>query len=309
MKMSTSASMLAAIVGLASVCSCGVAEQGSCLDPNAAGSNCTESKANAFSMDGYKLVWQNGSQASVWKLTASADLASYKVYDAGAGWTPVSYSFGTQLWKHTSGKISLWTINAYGDVLSKKEYGPYTGYSVVNYSYHHILWKDTANNANLWALDDNDNNPRGTVFPSNGYVPTWFENSDNAIVWTDSTGQQIKLSYLNYNSVPSVRFEKVWGPYATWTPVNFDNSTILWKDTNGQASVWHMDLVTGNLLSYSNFGPFATWTPAKYFEREILWKDTNGQVSLWNMNDASSNVVTYKNYGPYAGWNAIDMTY
>lgn len=308
MRIIASRSMLAALVSFVGLCSCTGTEEGSKLDPNPASSEDSATSESAFSIDGYRLIWQNGSQASIWKLTADANLSSYKVYDAGAGWTPVSYSYGTQMWKHTSGKISLWSINYFGDVLSKKEYGPYPGWSVINYSYHHILWKDGANNASYWSMDDNDNNPVAKVFPSNGYVPIWYENSDRVIVWTDSTGQQVKLSYLDWNADTKIRFDRVYGPYPGWVPVNFDNRTLLWKDTQGQASVWHMDF-DGNLLNYTLFGPYAGWTPAKYFEREILWKDTNGQVSLWNMDSTNSNLLSYKTYGPYGGWNAIDMTY
>ncbi len=64
---------------------------------------------------------------------------------------------------------------------------------------------------------------------------------------------------------------KEHGPFPGWTPLNYADGRILWRDAGGRISLWVVD-AEGNRVSFKEHGPFPGWTPLNYADGRILWR-------------------------------------
>ena len=99
------------------------------------------------------------------------------------------------------------------------------------------------------------------------------------------------------------------GTLTVTPPVVPVGAHLLWKNVNGQASLWTIRAPG----SYTNtlYGPFAGWTAQTLSNGpdgapHILWTHTSGQASVWNVPATGS--YTSHQFGPFAGWTAAAMT-
>ncbi len=101
------------------------------------------------------------------------------------------------------------------------------------------------------------------------------------------------------------------GPNGTGTLFRFSLSPtthLLWRNVNGQASVWAVN-ADGTYASTA-YGPFPGWTARAVAavpdgSTDLLWTNTNGAASLWHV--TASGYATIQ-YGPFAGYTAVSLS-
>ena len=132
------------------------------------------------------------------------------------------------LWRATNGSISLWKLNPFLASPVSHVYGPYATWEPVaittaQNSWTYVLWRNTNNSISLWAVDPN-------------------------------------LIY---------RFSKQYGPYPGWIAETLSADTsgngssnlrLIWKNVNGQVSIWSLDSSV-NLGRNAVYGPYFGYNP------------------------------------------------
>jgi len=107
----------------------------------------------------------------------------------------------------------------------------------------------------------------------------------------------------------SVEGQSTESTYAlTWRRAEL--ARVLWRNTNGAASLWRID-GAGAIVTSAVYGPYAGWEvqrvlPDKDGGARLLWRHASGAINIWNL-DAAGSLVSHFQYGPFQGWSVVDF--
>jgi hypothetical protein len=145
--------------------------------------------------------------------------------------------------------------------------------------------------------------------------PASFENLDEIPRGFDGEGTQHDEGRFVIGAVAgtayyaSVQTGAIEESYAlTWRRAYL--ARVLWRHTNGAASLWTVD-GGGAIVASTIYGPFAGWEPQRlvvgpFGTSLMLWKHTAGAISIWHV-DTGGNIVSSHLWGPFAGWSVARM--
>lgn len=148
------------------------------------------------------------------------------------------------MWRGTDSHISLWKLDASNAInfLTSREFGPFYGWQPIAVT--------TANNNNSYVLWRH----------TNGAISLWLVNSN--------------LDYVT---------SRAYGPYDGWIAesvsvetiggVNKDRFRVIWRNTNGEVSIWIVD-ANLNLVNSRGYGPYFGYTPSAGASTSVRKSDT-----------------------------------
>jgi hypothetical protein len=233
------------------------------------------------------LLWRNtNGDTSIWLMTSVMTpngqqlqvLSTIHLGFVGNGWSIVGTGdfngdgYGDILWRNANGDTSIWLMTVNGtqvQVLSTTDLGLVpTSWSVVQTGDFNgdgmadILWSNTNGDTSIWLMTANGTQMQVLSVTDLGVVPTswniagtgdfngdgksdilWRNTNGDTSIWLMTvSGTQVRVSSTNdLGSVPTS-----WGVAVTGDFNGDGMSDILWRNTNGDTSIWFMN---GTLVS------------------------------------------------------------
>lgn len=291
------------------------------------------------------LLWTNsganGVQLSIWRFDSNLNhVATGPVYgpyaNGNAQWSPDQFVAGPNgttrlLWSYGVGQagaahaeprlsgvktdsspppappldagaeVSIWAFDQNGKATSVgPTYGPYS------------------DSTGEWQVTQFQSAPNGTS------RLMWIHRDTSTAVW------QTEVSFWTLNSSGAESHAgTVYGPYADWSPVNFDinpsDSTLrlLWSKGSGAPvysqvmSAWSLGTQGTAVSMGPSYGPYSGWSPTQIYANSngtsaIAWTDTSSgtyysPLSFWTLTSAGAQTGSSPSYGPYNGWNPREI--
>jgi hypothetical protein len=243
-----------------------------------------------FNGDGfYDLLWQNtNGDTSIWLMSGTQVLATPDLGIVGNGWSIVGTGdfngdgYGDILWRNTSGDTGVWLMTG---TPTQVQAASWTDFGVVPTSwniagtgdfngdgYTDILWRNTSGDTGVWLMTGTATQVQAASWTDFGVVPTswniagtgdfngdgytdivWRNTSGDTGIWliTGTATQVQAASWTDFGVVPTS-----WNIAGTGDFNSDGFSDILWRNTNGDTSMWCM---TSNgtqvqVLSVSDLG-------------------------------------------------------
>jgi Tol biopolymer transport system component len=241
-------------------------------------------------------------------------------------------------WRNTNGDTAIWlmTVNGSGgaQILSAMDYGIVpTSWNIVGQrdfngdGFYDLLWSNTNGDTSIWLM--NGTTVIGTPdlgVVGNGWsiVGTGDFNGDGFgdILWRNTNGDtSIWLMTGTATTVQVLSTTDLGGVPTSWSVAqtgdfNGDGKAdILWRNTNGDTSIWLMT-VSGTqmqVLSTTDLGLVpTTWNVVNTGDfngdgkSDILWHNMNGRTSIWLMtaNGTQVQVLSTTSFGTVpTSWN------
>jgi glycosyl hydrolase family 113/VCBS repeat protein/FG-GAP repeat protein len=239
------------------------------------------------------LLWSNSNgDTSIWLMNGTTVSSTSDLGIVGNGWSIVGTGdfngdgYGDILWRNTNGDTSVWLMTGNAtqvQVLSATDLGSVsTSWSVAQTGDFNgdgkadILWHNSNGDTSIWLLTANGTQTQVLSTTDLGVVPTswnvintgdfngdgtsdilWHNSNGNTSIWLmTSNGTQIQvLSTTGLGGVPTS-----WNIAATGDFNGDGKSDILWRNSNGDTSIWFMT-VSGThmqVLSTSDLGGVPT---------------------------------------------------
>ena len=164
--------------------------------------------------------------------------------------------------------------------------------------------------------------PTGTVTFLDGTTTLGTQALSNGVAVLStlsfSGGDTISAFYSGDSTFASAEASLTQLLRTAWIPADVsvgadDLSRVLWSNSDGRATLWSLNRVSGNYTQGPVFGPFdgGAWFATRIAcgtdgISHVLWNEGDGTLSLWWLNADN----TFKNnvlYGPFAGWVATDI--
>ena len=274
-----------------------------------------------------RLLWDNtNGQASLWTINADNSFTAYPTYGPYTGWTAKAISVDPNevthlLWTNTNGQASVWNVASDGS-FTQRTFGPYSGWAAISISTSpsgvtHLLWAHSGGQASLWTLDDSASGFTQVSYgPYTGWTAVSVADGPEVtdMLWNNANG-----TALGWRISSSGTISNALGRYSGWGAVSLsvdpnDGAHLLWDNTsgatNGEISLWNVDIPTGN-FTQTSYGPYAGWAARAVATgpdnvNHILWNHApDGETSLWSL---SGSTKSNHEYGPYAGWSAVAVS-
>jgi phospholipase/lecithinase/hemolysin len=239
------------------------------------------------------LLWSNSNgDTSIWLMNGTTVSSTSDLGIVGNGWAIVGTGdfngdgYGDILWRNTNGDTSVWLMTGNAtqvQVLSSTDLGSVpTGWSVAQTGDFNgdgktdILWHNSNGDTSIWLMTSNGTQMQVLSTTDLGVVPTswsiagtgdfngdgyadilWHNSNGNTSIWLmTSNGTQMQvLSTTGFGGVPTS-----WNIALTGDFNGDGKSDILWRNSNGDTSIWFMT-VSGThmqMLSASDLGGVPT---------------------------------------------------
>jgi FG-GAP-like repeat len=231
------------------------------------------------------LLWSNtNGDTAVWLMNGIQVAQSVDLGIVGNGWSIVGIGdfngdgYGDILWRNTNGDTAIWLMNG-TQVLAAMDFGIVpTSWAVAQTGDFNgdgksdILWHNSNGDTSIWLMTANGTQMQVLSSTDFGIVPTswsiagtgdfngdgksdilWHNSNGDTSIWlmtANGTQMQI-LSSTDFGIVPPS-----WTPALTGDFNGDGKSDILWRNTNGDTSIWFMT-ATGTqvqVLSVTDLG-------------------------------------------------------
>jgi VCBS repeat protein len=290
-------------------------------------SECPAIASHDFNGDGKSdIAWRNtNGDAAIWLMTVNTNGVTQILSAADYGIVPNSWQIVGQrdfngdgmadlLWRNTDGDISIWLMNG-TMVSSTPNLGTVdNGWSIVGTGdfngdgYGDILWRNGNGDTSIWLMTGTATQVQVLSGTDLGFVPTgWsvaqtgdFNGDGNAdILWHNTNGDtSIWLMTANGTQMRVLSATDLGGVPTSWNisgtgDFNRDGYTdILWRNANGDTSIWLMTWNGGQVqvMSTNDLGGVPTsWTVAVTGDfngdgtSDIFWSNADGDTSIWFM--------------------------
>lgn len=275
------------------------------------------------------LLWENpranSTQVSIWKfdsdLRRTTISPTYGPYPVGADgtefWAPYKFVAGPNnttrlIWsvenEHKGpgamgGIVSVWSLGSNGATATMgPAYGPYS------------------DSEGDWIAGQYHVAPDGT----------------GRLLWVNQkiaagTLQSEAISFWTLSATGAVtHFGTVYGPYASWRPMNFDidpadsSLRLLWYNNslpftgNTPILVWALTTRGDATAMGPSYGPYSNWHVTGLYANAdststLAWSNYDsvagiqaGPFSYWSLSSEGQKIGTTPTYGPYSGWNLAE---
>jgi Glucose / Sorbosone dehydrogenase/FG-GAP-like repeat len=220
------------------------------------------------------LLWSNtNGDTSIWLMNGTTVSATPDLGVVGNGWSIVGTGdfngdgFGDILWRNINGDTSIWLMTGNAtqvSVLSTTDLGLVpTSWSVAQTGDFNgdgkadILWHNTNGDTSIWLMTASGTQMQVLSATDLGVVPTswtiagtadfngdgksdilWHNGNGDTSIWLmTGSGPQVQVSSaIDLGLVPTS-----WGVAVTGDFNGDGMSDILWRNTNGDASIWFMN--------------------------------------------------------------------
>jgi Phosphoesterase family/FG-GAP-like repeat len=219
------------------------------------------------------LLWSNtNGDTSIWLMNGTQVSTTIDIGFVGNGWSIVDTGdfngdgFGDILWRNVNGDTSIWLMTGNAtqvQVVSAIDFGGVpTSWSVARTGDFNgdgkadILWHNTNGDTSIWLMTGTATQVQVLSATDLGVVPTswtiagtgdfngdgksdilWHNSNGDTSIWLmTGTGSQVQVSStIDLGLVPTSWSVSVTGDF------NADGkSDILWRNTNGDTSIWFM---------------------------------------------------------------------
>jgi hypothetical protein len=219
------------------------------------------------------LLWSNtNGDVSIWLMNGTTVSSAVDLGVVGNGWTIVGNGdfngdgHGDILWRNSNGDSSIWLMTGTAtqvSVLSAVDLGLVpTSWSVARTGDFNgdgktdILWRNTNGDTSIWLMTGNGTQVQVSSMTDIGLVPLswtiagtgdfngdgtsdilWHNSNGDAAIWLmTSNGTQVQVSSTHDLGV----IPTSWGVALTGDFNGDTMSDILWRNTNGDTSLWFM---------------------------------------------------------------------
>jgi hypothetical protein len=246
-----------------------------------------------FNGDGMAdLLWSNtNGDTSIWLMNGTQVSSALDLGFAGNGWSVVGTGdfngdgFGDILWRNTNGDTSVWLMTGgptQVSVLSTTDLGLVpTSWSVAQTGDFNgdgksdILWRNTNGDTSVWLMTVSGTQMQVLSATDLGVVPAswaiagtgdfnadsksdivWYNSNGDISIWLiTASGTQVQvLSTTDLGVVPAG-----WNVALTGDFNGDGRSDILWRNSNGDTSIWFMNGASVSSTSGVGVVP-ASWT-------------------------------------------------
>jgi hypothetical protein len=246
-----------------------------------------------FNGDGMAdLLWSNtNGDTSIWLMNGTQVSSALDLGFAGNGWSVVGTGdfngdgFGDILWRNTNGDTSVWLMTGgptQVSVLSTTDLGLVpTSWSVAQTGDFNgdgksdILWRNTNGDTSVWLMTVSGMQMQVLSATDLGVVPAswaiagtgdfnadsksdivWYNSNGDTSIWLiTASGTQVQvLSTTDLGVVPAG-----WNVALTGDFNGDGRSDILWRNSNGDTSIWFMNGASVSSTSGVGVVP-ASWT-------------------------------------------------